>query len=200
MKNQFKIIWGFMLENAYFVEFDIQNHIIIETAFQQKKLKQASHYIMIHDSHLPCPAKIYFGVIRIHLRMPGTRYYVKRKTIPVQTQQSYLYQEKRKKKSPLFLSPSASTSTSTSTSSFNTTITPIPSTPIPMATSNTFTNTMTDKLYDTINPSFIDINNDSYSWLDSIYTAMPLFTNVQALLIPWSTSPSPSPPPSSSSS
>lgn len=177
-----------MLENAYFVEFDIQNHNIIETAFQQKKLKQASHYITIHDSHLPCPAKIYFGVIRVHLRMPGTRYYVKRKTVPVQAQQDYYYQEKKKKKSPWFLSPSPSPSTS-----FSTTLTTMSSIPISMNTSNTFSNTITDKLYDTINPSFIDINNDSHSWLDSIYTAMPLFTNVQALLIPWSTSPPPPP-------
>ncbi|KAI8329208.1 hypothetical protein BC941DRAFT_476437 [Chlamydoabsidia padenii] len=75
--------WGFMLENTLFMEFDLANHSIIENAYQQKKLKQASHHIVIHDSHLPCDAKIYFGVAQIHLRMPGTRYYVKRKSIPV---------------------------------------------------------------------------------------------------------------------
>lgn len=73
-----QIIWGFMLENSYFTEFDKANHAIIEKAYSQRKRKQTSHYVVIHDSHLSSPAKVYFGVEQVHLRMPGTRYYVKR--------------------------------------------------------------------------------------------------------------------------
>ncbi|CEI95737.1 hypothetical protein RMCBS344292_09916 [Rhizopus microsporus] len=73
-----QIIWGFMLENAYFTEFDKANHAIIEVAYSQRKRKQTSHYVVIRDSHLSSPAKVYFGVEQVHLRMPGTRYYVKR--------------------------------------------------------------------------------------------------------------------------
>ncbi|CAO3587641.1 unnamed protein product [Absidia cylindrospora] len=83
MTHQNQFTWGFMLENTLFVEFDQANHIIIENSYQQKKMKQSSHHIVIRDSHLPCDAKVYFGVAQIHLRMPGTRYYVKRKSLPV---------------------------------------------------------------------------------------------------------------------
>ncbi|KAG0741950.1 hypothetical protein G6F57_001067 [Rhizopus arrhizus] len=73
-----QIIWGFLLENTYFTEFDESNHAIIEKAYSQRKKKQTSHYIVIRDSHLASPARIYFGVVQVHLRMPGTRYYVRR--------------------------------------------------------------------------------------------------------------------------
>ncbi|KAI7882524.1 hypothetical protein K492DRAFT_193478 [Lichtheimia hyalospora FSU 10163] len=76
-----RVIWGFMLENTYFTEFDLPNHHIIEEAYQQRKTRQTSHYINIQDSHLPVPARVYFGVAQVHLRMPGTRYYVKRRII-----------------------------------------------------------------------------------------------------------------------
>lgn len=76
-----RIIWGFLLENTYFTEFDAANHRIIEEAYRQRKLRQSSHYITIRDSHLPAPARVYFGVAQVHLRMPGTRYYVKRRTV-----------------------------------------------------------------------------------------------------------------------
>lgn len=73
-----QIIWGFLLENTFFTEFDKSNHAIIEKAYSQRKKKQTSHYIVIQDSHLAFPARIYFGVAQVHLRMPGTRYYVRR--------------------------------------------------------------------------------------------------------------------------
>ncbi|KAI8366032.1 uncharacterized protein BYT42DRAFT_608644 [Radiomyces spectabilis] len=76
-----KVIWGFMLENTYFMEFDVCNHRIIEQAYHQRRMRQTSHYITIRDSHLPAPARIYFGVAQVHLRMPGTRYYVKRRVV-----------------------------------------------------------------------------------------------------------------------
>ncbi|KAG0172171.1 hypothetical protein DFQ28_011456 [Apophysomyces sp. BC1034] len=76
-----KVVWGFMLENTYFMEFDTSNHRVIEMAYHQRKLRQSSHYVTIRDSHLPAPARIYFGVARVHLRMPGTRYYVKRRVV-----------------------------------------------------------------------------------------------------------------------
>ncbi|CAO3632066.1 unnamed protein product [Cunninghamella blakesleeana] len=147
--TQQKIIWGFMLENAYFVEFDGPNHQIIETAYQQKKSKQASHYIIIHDSHLPCPARIYFGVIQIHLRMPGTRYYVKRKIISIQSSNHHHQNNNN---------------------------------------NNININNNIHWLFPSTSSSMSTLSNNH----DSIYTAMPLFTNVQALLIPWSTSPPPS--------
>lgn len=71
-----------MLENTYFTEFDLPNHRIIEEAYQQRKTRQTSHYINIRDSHLPVQARVYFGVAQVHLRMPGTRYYVKRRIVP----------------------------------------------------------------------------------------------------------------------
>ncbi|KAF7721324.1 hypothetical protein EC973_004868 [Apophysomyces ossiformis] len=75
------VIWGFMLENTYFIKFDSQNHGIIEEAYRQRKLRQNSHYITIQDSHLPAVARIYFGFAQVHLRMPGTRYHVKRRVV-----------------------------------------------------------------------------------------------------------------------
>lgn len=75
-----KIIWGFMFENSHFTEFERRNHSIIEAAYHQRKKKHSSHHITIVDANLPKPgkAKVYFGVAQNHLRMPGTRYYVKR--------------------------------------------------------------------------------------------------------------------------
>lgn len=76
-----RVIWGFMLENTYFTEFDMHNHRIIEDAYHLRKMRPTSHYIAIRDSHLPAPARVYFGVAQVHLRMPGTRYYVKRRVV-----------------------------------------------------------------------------------------------------------------------
>ncbi|ORZ02896.1 hypothetical protein BCR43DRAFT_510029 [Syncephalastrum racemosum] len=76
-----RVIWGFMLENTYFTEFDLSNHRIIEDAYHLRKMRPTSHYITIRDSHLPAPARVYFGVAQVHLRMPGTRYYVKRRVV-----------------------------------------------------------------------------------------------------------------------
>jgi hypothetical protein len=78
---QLPFIWGFMLENTYFTVFDTANHQIIEDAFNQRKKRPASYYITITDSHISNSFRIYFGVERIHLRMPGTRYFVERKTV-----------------------------------------------------------------------------------------------------------------------
>ncbi|KAI9314396.1 hypothetical protein BX666DRAFT_2052125 [Dichotomocladium elegans] len=83
-----RVIWGFMLENTYFTEFDLSNHQIIEGAYRQRKTRQTSHYINIRDSHLPVQARVYFGVEQIHLRMPGTRYYVRRIVIASSTPSS----------------------------------------------------------------------------------------------------------------
>ncbi|KAI8074532.1 hypothetical protein BC940DRAFT_329080 [Gongronella butleri] len=101
-----KIVWGFMLENTYFMEFDPVNQVILESAFQEKKNKQASHFITIRDSHLPSAARVYFGVVQIHLRMPGTRYYVKRRIVVTQH-----VQKTRHSLSIGFVSPSSSSST-----------------------------------------------------------------------------------------
>ncbi|KAI7894300.1 uncharacterized protein EV154DRAFT_560533 [Mucor mucedo] len=75
-----QIVWGFMFENSHFTEFERRNHPIIEAAYHQRKKKHSSHHITITDANLPKPgkAKVYFGVAQNHLRMPGTRYYVKR--------------------------------------------------------------------------------------------------------------------------
>ncbi|CAO3672495.1 hypothetical protein G6F70_004357 [Rhizopus microsporus] len=90
-----QIIWGFMLENAYFTEFDKANHAIIEKAYSQRKRKQTSHYVVIRDSHLSSPAKIYFGVEQVHLRMPGTRYYVKRALTKPAPQEAMMFSPNR---------------------------------------------------------------------------------------------------------
>lgn len=82
-----RIIWGFLLENTLFTAFEEHNHAIIEKAYRQRKKKQASHYIVIVDANLPkpCKAKVYFGVVQNHLRMPGTRYYVTRHVVQSNT-------------------------------------------------------------------------------------------------------------------
>ncbi|KAI8647789.1 hypothetical protein BD408DRAFT_454952 [Parasitella parasitica] len=73
-------IWGFMLENTLFTPFQQHNHVIIENAWKDRKKKSSSTYVDINDNNLPSPhsARVYFGVAQMHLRMPGTRYYVKR--------------------------------------------------------------------------------------------------------------------------
>jgi hypothetical protein len=111
--NGDKVLWGFMLENTSFTEFQEKNHVIIETAYRQRKQKNTSSYIDIIDHNLPKPnqARVYFGVVQMHLRMPGTRYYVKRKVINT---------------APVLLSPCSATSlTSTAGSSSS----PFPITP-----------------------------------------------------------------------
>lgn len=103
-----RVIWGFMLENTYFTEFDLPNHRIIEEAYQQRKTRQTSHYINIRDSHLPVQARVYFGVAQVHLRMPGTRYYVKRRIVPPSPPKHYQNQPQ-----PNWSSSSSSSSSST---------------------------------------------------------------------------------------
>ncbi|KAI9249537.1 hypothetical protein BY458DRAFT_525509 [Sporodiniella umbellata] len=76
-----QIVWGFLLENTFFTEFDEANHALIEKAYNEREKKPTSHYITLYDSHLHQPARIYFGVAQVHLRMPGTRYYVQRQLI-----------------------------------------------------------------------------------------------------------------------
>jgi hypothetical protein len=246
MAQQKDFTWGFMLENTLFMEFDIDNHSIIENAYQQKKLKHASHHIIIHDSHLPSEAKIYFGVAQIHLRMPGTRYYVKRKSIPVtiatkeetsllssnfsqryppqamhqppppQQQQynprrrhsqthnltrrsssnNHLYQSAQQKRIPPVPSQSVSLtyplSASSSAAAMYEPIVPSSSTLMPFtppfvasssldyATSASFSTPTHD--------AFTNLCN--LSWLDSLY-ATSTTSSMQALLIPWSTTPPP---------
>lgn len=102
-----RVIWGFMLENTYFTEFDLPNHRIIEEAYQQRKTRQTSHYINIRDSHLPVQARVYFGVAQVHLRMPGTRYYVKRRIVPPSPPKHY-----QKQPQPNWSSSSSSSSSS----------------------------------------------------------------------------------------
>ncbi|KAH8555675.1 hypothetical protein BGW37DRAFT_478161 [Umbelopsis sp. PMI_123] len=72
--------WGFLFENVHFTPFDESNNQLIEVEYQARGVHY-SHNIDIEDSHLKYPAKIYFGVAQTHLRMPGTRYYVKRREI-----------------------------------------------------------------------------------------------------------------------
>jgi hypothetical protein len=72
--------WGFLFENVHFTPFDGNNNELIELEFRSRG-EHFSHSIDIIDSHLKYPAKIYFGVAQTHLRMPGTRYYVKRKEV-----------------------------------------------------------------------------------------------------------------------
>ncbi|KAI8336869.1 hypothetical protein EDC96DRAFT_523859 [Choanephora cucurbitarum] len=104
-----KVIWGFMLENTLFTEFEERNHAIIEAAYKQRKRKQGSHYIHIVDANLPKPgkAKVYFGVVQNHLRMPGTRYYVNRRVV----------KDRKIPNSPAFVpTPVSTNSTSTASS------------------------------------------------------------------------------------
>ena len=76
--------WGFLFESVRFTPFDSVNNQLIEMEYQARGAHY-SHNIDIVDSNLKYPAKIYFGVAQTHLRMPGTRYYVKRREIKVQS-------------------------------------------------------------------------------------------------------------------
>ncbi|KAG2171732.1 hypothetical protein INT43_008112 [Umbelopsis isabellina] len=67
--------WGFLFENSVFTPFDNHNNEYIEHEWQTKGAHHG-HKIKIIDSHLNSPALLYFSVAQIHLRMPGTRYYV----------------------------------------------------------------------------------------------------------------------------
>lgn len=67
--------WGFLFENSVFTPFDNHNNEYIEREWQAKGA-HVGHKIEIVDSHLSTPALLYFSVAQIHLRMPGTRYYV----------------------------------------------------------------------------------------------------------------------------
>ncbi|KAI9287532.1 hypothetical protein BC943DRAFT_318303 [Umbelopsis sp. AD052] len=76
--------WGFLFENVHFTPFDSVNNQLIEMEYQARGAHY-SHNIDIVDSNLKYPAKIYFGVAQTHLRMPGTRYYVQRREIKIQS-------------------------------------------------------------------------------------------------------------------
>lgn len=143
-----KILWGFMLENTSFTEFQEKNHVIIETAYHQRKQKNTSSFIDVIDHNLPKPhqARVYFGVAQMHLRMPGTRYYVKRKVINI---------------APALLSSCSATSFTSTTGSFPS---PLPMTPSlmpsPMSTVSTATTTTSstntfcsDLLYPQLDPT-----------------------------------------------
>ncbi|KAI8089554.1 uncharacterized protein BX664DRAFT_314750 [Halteromyces radiatus] len=215
MKTQ-SYIWGFMLENTFFMEFDESNHIVIETAYQQKKLQQTSHHILIRDSHLPCEAKIYFGVAQIHLRMPGTRYYVKRKTVGPRasnnTQQHSLRRCRRRhsqqspSRSLIHQEPSSTLMQSyipfssslmmdpsfmwiPPTPSYSTTMVPSPintTEPLQSSSSSSTSSSSSSSHLDDLLAS--PDNYWNYSWLDSLQTSSP--SSTKALLIPWSTNPS----------
>ncbi|GAN11813.1 hypothetical protein MAM1_1016d11419 [Mucor ambiguus] len=124
-----KVVWGFMLENTLFTEFHEENHAKIEAAYSQRKQRSTSNYIELEDSNLPKPhkARVYFGVARMHLRMPGTRYYVERHVIP-----------------PPLLSPCSATSLTGSERSYSS---PLPMTPAlkpsPTSTASTTTSVIT---------------------------------------------------------
>ncbi|KAF1806098.1 hypothetical protein V8B55DRAFT_1569021 [Mucor lusitanicus] len=128
--NKRKVIWGFMLENTLFTEFQEENHAKIEAAYSQRKQRSTSYYIEVEDSNLPRPykARVYFGVARMHLRMPGTRYYVERHVI-----------------TPPLLSPCSATSL---TGSYESCSSPFPMTPAfmpsPMSTASTTTSITTN--------------------------------------------------------
>lgn len=127
--NKREVIWGFLLENTLFTEFQDENHTKIEAAYSQRKQRSTSYYIELEDNNLPKPhkARVYFGVARMHLRMPGTRYYVERHVI-----------------SPPLLSPCSATSLAGSDRSCPS---PLPTTPAfmpsPMSTASTTTITTT---------------------------------------------------------
>lgn len=140
-----KILWGFMLENTSFTEFQEKNHVIIETAYRQRKQKNTSSFIDVIDHNLPNPhqARVYFGVAQMHLRMPGTRYYVKRKVINI---------------APALLSPCSATSFTSTAGSFPSPFPMAPSLmPSPVSTvSTTTTATSTfcsDLLYPQLDPT-----------------------------------------------
>ncbi|KAI8991805.1 hypothetical protein BDF20DRAFT_909533 [Mycotypha africana] len=75
-----RIVWGYMLENTVFVEFEIHNQAFIEEEYINCKIRTSEAYVEIEDLNLPRPheARIYIGVLNNHLRMPGTRYHVYR--------------------------------------------------------------------------------------------------------------------------
>lgn len=114
-----------MLENTLFTEFQEENHAKIEAAYSQRKQRSTSYYIEVEDKNLPKPhkARVYFGVARMHLRMPGTRYYVERHVI-----------------TPPLLSPCSATSLTGSDGSCSS---PLPMTPAfmpsPMSSASTAT-------------------------------------------------------------
>ena len=74
-----RVEWGFLLENTYFQRFEEHNQKIIEQAYHELCHLVGNHYIDITDAVLANSARVYFGVEQIHLRMPGTRYYVQRR-------------------------------------------------------------------------------------------------------------------------
>lgn len=251
MAQQNDFTWGFMLENTFFMEFDIANHSIIENAYQQKKLKHASHHITIQDSHLPCDARIYFGVAQIHLRMPGTRYYVKRKSIPFTMAtkketsslpsnlsqhyspqgmhppppppQQQQYNPRRRHSQTPNLTRRSSSNNHLYISAQQNRIPPAPSQsvsltyPLPVSPSSAASSTA---MYEPLVPASTSLmpfipptvtsspldyataasltaptddaltNMCNFSWLDSLYTTSTT-SSMQALLIPWSTTPPP---------
>ncbi|KAL9557369.1 hypothetical protein MBANPS3_001393 [Mucor bainieri] len=144
--NKRKVVWGFMLENTLFTEFQEENHIKIEAAYSQRKQRSTSYYIEVEDSNLPKPhkARVYFGVARMHLRMPGTRYYVERHVI-----------------APSLLSPCSATSLTGSDISCSS---PLPLTPAympsPMSTASTTTSATTNS------------SNSFSSYSDLLYPAL----------------------------
>ncbi|KAI8098157.1 uncharacterized protein B0P05DRAFT_520733, partial [Gilbertella persicaria] len=153
-----KIIWGFMLENTLFTEFEEHNHAIIESAYRQRKRKQASHYIHIVDANLPKPskAKVYFGVVQNHLRMPGTRYYVTRRVIKTIAKPMYIP------------SPVSTSSTSTTSSNHYPSLDPhvmaLFSDDLQLSTPNsTMDNYFGPPLDTKLDPSLLDFNMDNIS-------------------------------------
>ncbi|KAG2216662.1 hypothetical protein INT45_007946 [Circinella minor] len=74
-----QVEWGFLLENTYFQRFEEHNQKMIEQAYHELCHRVGNHYIDITDAVLANSARVYFGVEQIHLRMPGTRYYVQRR-------------------------------------------------------------------------------------------------------------------------
>ncbi|RUS24202.1 hypothetical protein BC938DRAFT_473955 [Jimgerdemannia flammicorona] len=73
--------WGFLFENTLFTPFDVCNNHLLEESYRQP-IHAQTRFVLINDSHLSGPAKVYFGVDSSHLRMPGTRYNVVRRIIP----------------------------------------------------------------------------------------------------------------------
>ncbi|RUS15945.1 hypothetical protein BC937DRAFT_91775 [Endogone sp. FLAS-F59071] len=76
----YNIQWGFLLENTLFTEFDLPNQWALEASYRQPNRGQTK-WVEITDSHLSGKAKVYFGVASNHLRMPGTRYSVERRSV-----------------------------------------------------------------------------------------------------------------------
>ncbi|KAI9492915.1 hypothetical protein BDB00DRAFT_788398 [Zychaea mexicana] len=78
-----RVEWGFMLENTFFKTFEKHNQHIIERNYHEVSQRVGSNYVDITDKKLGSNARVYFGVEQIHLRMPGTRYYVQRRLTPL---------------------------------------------------------------------------------------------------------------------